>query len=491
MNKIQFLLSFIVVIPFFSAFAIFSIKNNRSFISILASILALIMLGNIVNLFHNYDGNLNAISFVNIAKNLDIGLSLTGVSLIIAAIVIFIWLIMTIYSNEYFIFSNDKRFFAFKLFSILSVGFILLVIFSKNLISLFVFYQCLIFCLYFFNAYFMYEKDFKASHNFTFSLLASSLFMFLATVLTYKIAGTTEFMNQGILTSNISSKQYFVLLIFFILAIAGIALFPLQLLFSRLYNLNAPIIIMIFVISYGLVGLLILLKVILNIFGFEYFIKYTNHFNLSYVLNWVIALNLLFSGFWVMLQKNLKKMLIFLFFNQLIFAYFLFLILNQTIDRFVVVIISFILSQTLIFLCFGNINIYLLRSREKQLIGVFYKLRLTISLLCFALLNLLGLVPAIGLVEKYLLIKNYFTFGFNMNFLIILANLFLVFLVIIRIVYPMVDDDINHNQNDVILAKKIDHNLSFILPAFIVALLMFFSFIFSRNIIDHIKIFLS
>jgi formate hydrogenlyase subunit 3/multisubunit Na+/H+ antiporter MnhD subunit len=447
------------------------------------------MLGNVLNLCYNYDGGLNPISLIPISEGLDIGFSVTNVSLIIALIVTFIWLIITVYSNEYFVFSNDKRFFAFKLFSILLVEFIILIIFSKNLISMFLFYQCLIFCLYFFSTYFMYEKDSKASHGFTFSLLASSFFMFLAIVLTYKTTGTTEFSNSGIF-SNLSYKRYFALLVLFILSIASIAIFPMQIFFKRLYALSSPVIIMVFVISYGMVNLLILLKVILNIFDFDYYIKNTNNLNLSYILNIVVAVNLIASAIFAVIQNNLKKILIFLFFNQLIFAFFLFLILNQSIDQFIIIIISFILSQTLIFLCLGNINIYLLKSKKKMVAGIFYKLKNTSFLLSFALLNLIGIVPAIGLVEKYMLIENYLIEDFDYNLIIIFANIVLVGVAIIRILAPIASGDKNQDPHDIALARKIDLNISLMVPSFTIAALMFLSFIFFSSITNYLKVFL-
>ncbi len=485
MNKIQFLISLIIIIPFFGAFAVFLARKNHSFISKFSTILALIMIGNIINLCFNHDGNLNAISLITLHNKLDIGFSITNISLIIALIVTFIWFIITIYSNEYFIISNDKRFFAFKLFSILLVGIIILITFSKNLISLFLFYQLLIFCLYFLNTYFMKDKDFGASNFFTISLFASSFFMFLAMFLAYKTTGTTEFLNSGIFTKTLSYKRYFALLTLFILSIGSITIFPLHLFYKRLFCLNSPIIVVVLIMSYGLVSLLIMLKIILNIFGFEYFIQNTNNFNFSYILNTIIMLNLMVSAILVVAQNNIKKILIFLFFNQLIFAFFLFLILNQSIDQFIITIISFILSQTLIFLSLGNISLYLLNSKKRDLEGIFYKLKITSILLIFGLLNLVGLVPSIGFVEKFLLIQNYLIKDFDLNFIIIVINMILVLIGIVRTIYPILRQDSNYNKHDIKLAQKIDNNLFLIFPSIIVATLMFMSFVFSQGIINY------
>lgn len=490
MNKIQFLLSFILIIPVFAAFSIFLIKKNYSLISKFTTATAVVMIINIVNLFFNYDANLNSITLMPIRSNLSIGFSVTNISLIFALITTFTWAIITIYSNKYFLFNNDKRFFAFKIASIWIVQFIILIIFSKNLISLFLFYQCLIFCLYFFGTYFMYEKDFRASHNFTFSLLASSFFMFLAIVFVYKIAGTTDFSNSGIIEGKISPKKYFVLLSLFILAMASVAVFPVQVFYKKLYELSSPIIIMLFVIAYGLVNLSIMLKIVLNIIGFDYFITNTNNLNLSYILNFIIALNLIFSGFLLVIQNNLKKVLIYLFFNQLIFVLFLFLILNQSIDQFIISILSFILSQLLIFLSLGIINIYLLNSQNQTISGLFFRLNKTSILLIFALFNIIGIVPSIGMIEKYILVKNYLISGFDLNLVVIFVNIALVCVAIIRVASPIISKEGNYSENDVKLARYLDNNPALMIPAFMVFLVMFGFVIFNNVIGDYLKGFL-
>ncbi len=489
MNKIQFLISFIAIIPLFALISIPFIKKDQKFISKFTMSLALIMLFNILNLSYNYDGNLNSISLLAISDNFDLGLSVTNISLIIAAIVTFIWFVITFYSNKNFIFSNDKRFFNFQIFSISLILLITLVIFSKNLVSLILFYQLLVILLYFFNNYFSSHKEFAASNNFSLISLIGSFFMLIAIFATYKIAGNIEFTNNGIL-NNVSSKKQLALLLIFIMAICPIALFPVYLFYKKLYILNSPMIIISFIISYGLVSLIILLKIILNIFGFSEFIKNIHQFNFSYILNFIVGINLLFSGIFMVLQNNIKKIMLHLLFNQLIFAIFLFLILHQAINQFIITVIAFILSQSLIFLSLGNINLYLMKAKEKTLAGIFYKLKYNTILLIFAFGSIVGAVPAIGMVEKWIFIQNYLINEFDFNLLIIFTNIILILISVIRIISPLFAKDKNINEEDNALALRIDRDLSLISPSIIIASLMLIFFIFSGLINGYLKLFL-
>lgn len=491
MNKIQFLLSFIVLIPFFWALAGYFIKNNQRLICQLSFALIAITLINFINIYYNYDGQLNSVSFINIFRNIDIGISTTSFSLILAFFAIIIWLVLAIYAKQYFAFTNDENFYKYKLFSTLIIGLILLIIFSKNLLSLFIFYQILIVISYIFSSHFTEIKNSKSWNYFIAYFLFSGFLMFLSMILTYKFAGNFEFTNSGILEDNASSKRYFLLLLLFIFSVSLTALIPIQNLFNPLYNLNSPMIITVLVMSYGFTSLLVLLKFIINIFGFELFTANSSHFYLSFFLNLAMVLNLIFNAKILFFQSNLKKMLISLFFNQLICAFFIFLVLNQSIDKFILTIISFTLSQTLIFLCFGNISLYLLRAKQKNILGISSNMRFTSIMLAFAFLNILGIIPAIGIIEKYLLLKNYLISHFNFNILVILANIALIAVLSFRILSVIFAKNQNIGEYDFKIAQQIDSNLSFITPSVIVALLMFLSFVFSSKITHYIQSFLS
>jgi formate hydrogenlyase subunit 3/multisubunit Na+/H+ antiporter MnhD subunit len=136
-------------------------------------------------------------------------------------------------------------------------------------------------------------------------------------------------------------------------------------------------------------------------------------------------------------------------------------------------IISFVLSQMLIFLSIGNISIYLKESAHKNLNGIFHKLRITIIGLVAALFNIAGLFPGVGMLEKYWLFRQIIKNNLTIEGIILCANLFLVVAIIIKTILPMVEIATKKgNQMDYDIAKDIETDFSLVMPIFIGSLFL-------------------
>ncbi|MDA0902039.1 MAG: proton-conducting transporter membrane subunit [Proteobacteria bacterium] len=477
MTQAQFLLLFLVNIPLIGIIAMSFVKDYPNILSKVSGILVLIFMVNLAALFKSYHQDHNiTLSLFNMSRNLDIGLAVNSISLMLMVLIALIWFALTIYSGRYFVLSGDGRVFWFRIFTIISVEFIILILFSKNLLSLFLFYQALIFTIYFSNTYFMHQSDVKASYNFTFILLVSSFAFFLAIILTYKLTGRLEFSSQALINNGLSWISYTILVSLYLIGIAIIAFVPIYLLYGNLYYLISPVIITSFIISYGLISLFILFKVINNVFGLDILNYYNQQINYGIVAKLILAVNLIISAAFCLLGRNLKKILIYLFFNQLIFAIFSFFIFALSPYPLIITIASFILSQVLIFFCIGNINLYLLKSKEKSLKEIFWQLKLTISFLIFALLNIIGVVPTIGFLAKYHLLKEAFADDAFLEIVIIFINIILNIICITKIIQPMLSrrsmrDRLNHE-----VAKEIefDSGLLFANSLIVIILLALF-----------------
>jgi len=167
--QVQFLLFFLATIPLIGVVAVSFVRDYPRVLNKVTFALVAIFILNAFAIFNSYvDNNYAMLDLFSMSRDLHIGLLVTPLSLIFLALVSIVWLVLTVYGNRYFALSRDGRLFWFQIFLILSVEFTVLILFSKNLISLFLFYQSLIFTIYFFNTYFMHQSDIKASYNFTF-----------------------------------------------------------------------------------------------------------------------------------------------------------------------------------------------------------------------------------------------------------------------------------------------------------------------------------
>ena len=489
MTKTQFLLFFLTIIPLVSVFIISIMRDYPSITSKITVILPVFFLVNYFHLLNSYlTHDKNSLTLFNMSRDLTIGFFPEPISLTFLGLIALCWVAISYYANRYFLLNNDLKIVPFQIFLTLIIHFISLTILAKNLISVLLFYQSLIFCLYFFGTYFMQKRDIKVSYNLTFLALLSSFFFFLATVLTYKTTGQIDFIQSGVINNSLSVLNYIILLFLYLIGIALVAVVPIYLTYGNLYYLNPPSVIAIFIISYGLLIPLILLKVIIYIFGVEVFYSYIQNGGIKGILIAIITVNLIISATFAIIGDNLKKMLIYLFFNQLIFAVFSLLIMGLAVHKAVLIIISFVLSQILIFFAIGNINIYLLGSEDKTINGIAYKLKITTAFLIFALVNLIGVGPGIGIIAKYFLLKQVIADHSFINCLIIIMNSALNIGCLLKIIYPMFD--MGHKQASELslgVAKKIEFNFGLMLPMILIASLMFFGFLFPGIIVNFVK----
>ena len=458
------------------------LSNVGDKISALMAILFLVTSFGLRNL-----SNAVSLNFLNLPSNFNFAFSFSANQMLLLLLLGVFWLVTCLSGNRYFAIIEDEGRGKFNALLLLIVGFISGIILSKNLLTILLFYQFLALTLHFTASYFSPIRSVRAAKYFGFFILATSSLLFLAAALTFKISGNIDFIQGGVFDKiAIDIWQFSLLLFLYVLAIATIAFVPLYLLFGNFYYLKPPIIILV-LIGFAFPALVILLKVIMYLFGAKLFGIFINQINHHNVLTIALAVNLLPTAILAIISKNLKQILIFLLFNQIIMVVMEFLVFGLNLKQMEIVIASFVLGQLLIFIAVTNINLYLKGSEDKTLNGVLYKLRITILALIFALLNLSGLIPAIGMAEKYWLFKDVINDKAVLNGLVVLINIGLCLVCSVRMIYPMLEiSSKNNNPKNYQTAKDIEWDLSLILPTlFLPALLFIMAFPFVTNFLIH------
>jgi len=418
---------------------------------------------------------LKQVTLINIlvSKNLGLVWSLGESHLLFLLLIGCFWLTLEVYARQYFLQNDDKKIAEFRTLFLATITTLTFLVLSQNLLSALFCYQLLVVILCFFVGQFIPKISRKSAKNFSLFVLSSAIFLPIAAALTYKITGNLNFVEGGVVDSQISLWKYSLLFSFYAISLALIAFVPAYLLFGNLYYLSPPVIIAILP-SFALGVLLLLFKVIFYILGQKLFLSFTNSIDYHHLLTIVLALNLLVSGLMAIFSKNLKQILIFIFFNQLIFVMIEFFNFGLSARHMQISIISFVLSQVLIFFTVGNISLYLKNSGDKTLNGIIYQLRITILVLVFALLNLSGIVPAVGILEKFWLVKAVISGKSLANGLLMLLNLALYLICVTKVVYPMIENFAkNQDKEKSNIAKEIELNLSLMVPILIIPAILF------------------
>jgi hypothetical protein len=329
---------------------------------------------------------------------------------------------------------------------------------------------------HFFAVKFLQKKGTKFSALFTFLLYLESVFFFLATVATYKFTGRLDYKNGGIIADLPASKIAFLAVLYFIGLFLS-AIFPCYI----FYKNTAPeplVVYPFFFLAYAFSSLYILLKIIIFIFGFSAFSLAIDKIGFG-VFEIIFLLNIGVASALLLFSRGLKSSFFYLFFQQFIFVLFAVIFFAKFAEgRAGLPLASFLLSLTLIFLSISNFILYLAKAENKGFEGMFYNLTISASLFIFAMANLLGIAPGVGLVEKFFLVKIIFQKKLFISAMIVGLNFIGLALFSWKIFYPLFWRlEEKKSQSDVDLARAIDFDSSLVLTGVVTAIGIFLGLI--------------
>ncbi len=432
-------------------------------------------LANLVGLYGNLNRDNSYLLLTEAARGIALGFDVNLLSIGFLFLLDFFWLIFAFYSQRFLHLSEAKNASELKSFFALIIAFVNLVIISKNLLSILFFYNCLIILCHFFAVKFLHKKQSKFSHFFTFLLYLESIFLFLAIVATYKFTGQIEFVEGGIMSGALDSAKYNLLLAMYLGGLFLAVLLPSHL-FYREINLNPLVIYSLFFLAYGLSTLYIFIKLLGFVFGFKEFVLMSDVF--LQIIELIFLVNIVATSIFLVFSKGLKSSFFYLFFQQFLFtlfAIFIFALFDKS--RICLALFSFLLSLTLIFLCVSNFVLYLSKSGEKWLSGLFHNLKITSILFVFGILNLIGIAPGIGAVENFFLLKIIWQKKLIIPEIIFVVNALALVLFAVKIFYPLFSRD-ETSEAAKKIAEEIDYDSSLILTTLTLAIAIFFGLIF-------------
>lgn len=207
-----------------------------------------------------------------IADNISITLETSLISNCFASLILFLYVITTIYSFGYLTFERNKKKTVFHTLIAFSVIITICLAFSANLFTAFIFYDLLSVFTYLLVRFHGDENSEK--HALTYAmylLIPSMLFLLPAIISVYNIAGNTNFTTSGILSDQNLSQLYInILFALFIYGISKTALYPLHGWLIHAMVAPSPVSALLHAVLVVKGGLFLLYKVINEVFGLEF-----------------------------------------------------------------------------------------------------------------------------------------------------------------------------------------------------------------------------
>jgi len=483
----KFLFPIAIILPFLgSLFSIFlkdKKPNIERFFIVGINVLFIVI---ILGLWRNLGHNVLNIFLLN--KNISLSLVLDADNFRELIISCFLMTILTFYSIKINLIESHRHS-NFLLYCGILFGLVNLAIFSANIFSLFFcFYLAQITFLKLFisdiyktikvnlkdhKGYFTIfkNKNFKVT-IFKIIFLSEVLLFFLATTLVINFSQDPQISQFGV---DLSSSKIITILIIniFILSIFLSILLPTYFLFKNDINDSAITNILAFVVFFVFFKFLVFIKIIKSIISIGLFSAVFPKLILNLIIL-ILAIEMMISLGMILFTKDIKKIGIQLFFNQLFFlAINILFMFFYDEENFPKILESFVLSIILFFITFSSLLVYLRGSSNKDIAGLFFDMRISISLIIFSLINICGLAPGYHMLIIFNLIKFYLSKKLYFILIIVLINILGIVLFTSKLTWVMISKQENkRDQHDIDLAKKIDNSISITFPSFLTALVI-------------------
>ncbi len=466
----NFLLSLALIVPIFSAIIIATIPENnfKNLIAKFTPIFFCAILCGINSRLQNFY-SLDVISF---SPHISLSFLVNKLVIKILFLLNFIWLICNFYGEKFYHLNAQKNSAKFKIFLAFFIAFLSLIFLAKNLLTLLFAYNCLALTYYFLTTKFIFKTENSTTRIFSFLILIETILLLFAIIFTAKYGESISFDASGVLNDLTGRQTMYLFAIYF----SGILLTIFTssyLLYQKNFNFDPAFTYLALPLFFGFGKLCILIKIITEIFSIGAFVVLMDKIGLT-IFEIIILINLLISLVWLLFSCDFKAIFFHLFFSQLIFAIFTIFIFALYDEAFIYKLLpNFILSITLIFLTFSNIMLYLAKAENKEMSGLFYDMKVTIALMLFGFLNLVGVAPALGAVEKFSLLKIVFQNNLSLAQIIFAVNFFCLFLFTIKLFFPFFAKlEIAKSELDKKLSAKIDSSASLMLAGLVVAAAM-------------------
>jgi len=292
------------------------------------------------------------------------------------------------------------------------------VAFSANLFTLFLFYEALTLVTYPLVGHKETDEARAGARKYVIYLLgAAKLLLMAAIILTYNVAGTLDFKENGILTLAHVEDQPILLYMIFLLFLFGFAknaLMPLHSWLPAAMVAPTPVSALLHAVAVVKTGVFSTLRVFLFVFGTQSMGALGVN-NLALI---VASVTIIVGSILALAQDNLKARLAYSTVSQLSY-----IILGGALLSYsgvlggMIHISNHAVSKITLFLCAGSIYVSTRKTEISQLSGLAKQMPWTMAAFALASLSIVGIPLTSGFVSKWYLVTgsietgNWFTMG--------------------------------------------------------------------------------
>jgi formate hydrogenlyase subunit 3/multisubunit Na+/H+ antiporter MnhD subunit len=327
------------------------------------------------------------------------GFKVDAFGLIFAITSSFLWILVSIYSIGYMRALREHaqtRYyfcFAFAIFGAVGVAL------SGNLVTMFIFYEILTVSTYPLVAHEQTPEALFAGRKYLTYLFTAGCFLLGAVVLTYSLAGTTDFNRGGILTMAVAPRSVLmVLFMLFLLGFMKAAYMPFHSWLPTAMVAPTPVSALLHAVAVVKAGVFGVVRTVCYIYG----IDLMHELGLGIMLASFAAFTMIVASLFAIAQDNLKRRLAYSTISQLSYIILGVALLSPMGITGAMIHIPFHgFMKITLFLCAGSILVISGRENISEMAGIGRTMPITMIAFTVGALGMCGTPPIAGFISKW------------------------------------------------------------------------------------------
>jgi formate hydrogenlyase subunit 3/multisubunit Na+/H+ antiporter MnhD subunit len=365
-------------------------------------------------------GNVIVFRIIDIGVGIEVGYRVDAFGLLFAITSSFLWILVSLYSIGYMRALDEHAqtryyfMFALAIFSAVSIAM------SENLVTFYIFYEALTVSTYWLVAHHEDEEAFAATRKYLAYLLLSGWFLFSAVVMTYALAGTTQFTDNGIL-STVSTSRGTLTILFALFALGSMkaAWMPFHAWLPSAMVAPTPVSSLLHAVAVVKAGVFGFVRIVCHVFG----VDLMGELGLGVWLGAVASATMIVGSFFAIGEDNLKRRLAYSTVSQLSYILFGVALLSPFGVKGAMIHIPFHgFMKITLFLCAGAIMVVTGKKQISQLAGVGRQMPVTLLAFTVGAVGMCGAPPVAGFISKWFLCLGTVEAGLLIFLLVILIS---------------------------------------------------------------------
>jgi len=368
---------------------------------------------------HVLDGARPALTLLEIMPGLALRFEVEPLGMLFALVASGLWIVNSLYSIGYMRANREAHQTRFYVCFALALASAIAIAFAGNLLTLFVFYEALTLVTYPLVTHAGTDEARRAGRVYVGVLVSTSIvFLLVAIIWTWQLAGTVEFRSGGLLP-DLDAVTVALLLALYVFGIGKAAVMPFHRWLPAAMVAPTPVSALLHAVAVVKAGVFAIVKVIVYVFGVERLAAIDTIAWLPFVAGFTI----LAASVVALRSDNLKRRLAYSTVSQLSYVVLAAALLTPlSVVGGALHIAAHAFSKITLFFAAGAIYTAAHKTEVSQLAGIGRRMPVTMTAFTIGALSLIGVPPAVGFMSKWLILQGAVQSGQHLALALILAS---------------------------------------------------------------------